>query len=486
MASVHGTAANSLAVSVHGPAGVLDLVVPLAASAVDVAREYAEQSGLAAVPTLCTRLGRPLPPDAVLGDSGFRSGDLLVATTEADLAGPAPTRRPLLTRSSAPPGPVTALWFAVAAGVATLAGWFAARAGTLGARDGGRRPAAARGAGRGGSRSVATPGTARSPRRRSAPRPRSPWSGTPIWSGCPWSSASPRSRAAVTAAVGRALGDDVEEGLRVWMITGGAVFLATGLTGLLGLSAAVAWSVLLVGAMFAARVVPGLAIDVPDQLLIDLERLAVTAWSARDRPRGRRGRAVASSTAVAAVAARGTRLVTAATIAIAAVAVVASAMLLETVTGHTDRIGARCLVFFAGGALLLAARSYRHPAARAMLRAAGLGAWAWLVVAILRDTEGTPVTVLALVGHRPGAGPRRRRRGHRAGLALRLVGQAGRGRRGSLRCRGPGVGVRGGRAVPAGLGTDVHRREVVVLGGTSRRTNGETRQPTGVPGRHSR
>ena len=157
-----------------------------------------------------------------------------------------------------------------------------------------------------------------------------------------------------------------------------------------------AWSVLLVGAMFAARVVPGLAIDVPDQLLIDLERLAVTAWSARDRPRGRRGRAVASSTAVAAVAARGTRLVTAATVAIAAVAVVASAMLLDTVTGHTDRIGARCLVFFAGGALLLAARSYRHPAARAMLRAAGLGAWAWLVAAILRDSGGTPVTVLAL------------------------------------------------------------------------------------------
>ena len=67
----------------------------------------------------------------MLGDSGIHSGDLLVATTEAGPGRrPAPTRRPLLTRSSAPPGPVPSLWFAVAAGVAALAGWFAARAGT--------------------------------------------------------------------------------------------------------------------------------------------------------------------------------------------------------------------------------------------------------------------------------------------------------------------------------------------------------------------
>ena len=95
VASGHGTAASSLAVSVHGPAGVLDLVVPAAASAVDVAREYAEQSGLdggtravhAARPATparrgARRLGHPLrrPP----------RGDHV-----ADRARPAPTRRPL-------------------------------------------------------------------------------------------------------------------------------------------------------------------------------------------------------------------------------------------------------------------------------------------------------------------------------------------------------------------------------------------------------
>ena len=52
---------------------------------------------------------------------------------------------------------------------------------------------------------------------------------------------------------------------------------------------------LLVLAMLAARVVPAIAIDVPDSYLIDMDRLAITAWSAREpaaqpaRP-GRRAR----------------------------------------------------------------------------------------------------------------------------------------------------------------------------------------------------
>ena len=49
---------------------------------------------------------------------------------------------------------------------------------------------------------------------------------------------------------------------------------------------------------------PAVAVDVPDQYLIDLERLAVTAWSARERPHGRRGRMVVPPPAVAHVAAR--------------------------------------------------------------------------------------------------------------------------------------------------------------------------------------
>ena len=61
--------------------------------------------------------------------------------------------------------------------------------------------------------------------------------------------------------------------------------------------------------------------------------------------------------------------------AVAVVAVVSAPLLLDTATLRVDRIGARCLVGFAGAALLLAARSYRHRGAGALLRTAGLGCW---------------------------------------------------------------------------------------------------------------
>ena len=76
----HGAAAAEIvALSVHGPAGVLDLVVPTAASAADVAVEYARQAGLGVSPALFSRLGRPLPPDVTLADAGIASGDVLAA-----------------------------------------------------------------------------------------------------------------------------------------------------------------------------------------------------------------------------------------------------------------------------------------------------------------------------------------------------------------------------------------------------------------------
>jgi hypothetical protein len=129
----------------------------------------------------------------------------------------------------------------------------------------------------------------------------------------------------------------------------------------------------------AARFAPSLAIDVPDEALLDLERLAVTAWSARDtQPAGRRGRIVVSADAMEKLVHRASRIVTGASVAIMVVTVTASPLLLHSATVDLDRIGARCLVLFAGLSLLLAARSYRHAAARAFLRLAGLGALAAL------------------------------------------------------------------------------------------------------------
>jgi hypothetical protein len=84
-------ATADLALSVHGPVGVLDLVVPAGAAAADVAAEYALQAGLASVPVLCTRVGTVLPPDQTLGRAGVRAGDVLVATTDVV---PVPGRGP--------------------------------------------------------------------------------------------------------------------------------------------------------------------------------------------------------------------------------------------------------------------------------------------------------------------------------------------------------------------------------------------------------
>ena len=106
--------------------------------------------------------------------------------------------------------------------------------------------------------------------------------------------------AALAAAVGRSLGREADEALQVWIVAGSAVFVATGLLALVGASPELAWSVLLLAAVLAARFVPGIAVDVPDQYLIDLERLAVTAWSARETTGGKRGRSVVPPAAVAA------------------------------------------------------------------------------------------------------------------------------------------------------------------------------------------
>lgn len=387
------TTADSIALSVHGPAGVLDLAVPPGASAADLAREYAAQSGLGAVPLLFTRIGAPLVADVALAEAGVVTGDVLVATTSVHRPAP-PVRAPLVARSAEPPGPLAVLWFGVAAALAVLSGWFATRSTspTLRAVTVDLLVAAA-------LLGVVPLGRYAAHRALAAPAFGAAAAGVLVWDDhperLPMVLGIAALAAAVTAAFARSLAEHVEEGLRVWLVAGGAVFLVSGLAALVGLPAAVTWSTLLVGAMLAARFVPSFAVDVPDQLLLDLERLAVTAWSARDRPRGRRGRVVASPQAVAAVARSGASLVTAAGVGVAVVAVVSAGLLLGTVTADLDRIGARCLVFFAGAALLLAARSYRHVGARGLLRLAGLGCWALLAHELLATSSARAQVVLA-------------------------------------------------------------------------------------------
>lgn len=139
-----------------------------------------------------------------------------------------------------------------------------------------------------------------------------------------------------------------------------------------------------------------MAIQVPDHHLIDLDRLAASAWSAREVPRSRRGRTVVSEPGVTAVARRGARVTTAAAAAIAVTAGLSSLLLLDSVTDDVDRIGARYLVFFVGASLLLVARSYRHRGARASLRGAGLLCWAVLAQGVLIGLSAERLTALSV------------------------------------------------------------------------------------------
>ncbi|MBS2939939.1 hypothetical protein KDN32_19550 [Nocardioides sp. J2M5] len=378
--AMSSTADATIAVSVHGAAGVLDLVVPAGATSVDVAREYARQAaevgGATGIPLLQTALGERLNASVALGDAGVRSGDVLVATTGVHR----PRRATLLEKARrAPETPeVAAAIAALAAGAAVLAGWYAARAGDdtvrtvavgvlLGCALAGVLPFGRHLQ----QRVAAAPAFAAAAAFAALYEP-----GAHLLPAIVGASAM---AAAVVAGIGRALGAGAEEIGTVWIVTGLTVFACCAVTAVAGWDARVAWTLLLFLSMMAARFAPSLAIDVPDEALLDLDRLAVTAWSARDSGRaGRRGRIVVGAGAMERLVRRASRVVTAASVAILVVVSVASPLLLQRATIDLDRIGARCLVLFAGLSLLLAARSYRHAAARTLLRLAGLAALAWL------------------------------------------------------------------------------------------------------------
>lgn len=381
-----GARGDTIALSIHGPAGVIDLVVPPGVSAADLAREYAEQSGLGSIPLLYTRAGSPLRPDRALADAGVGAGDVLVASTTVHRpAGQVGPERQ--GGAEEPPGPLSVTWLWVAGALALLAGWFGSHAedpllqrvtvgllltaavlgvlpvGRLAARRVLVAPAFAAAA---AYAVLADPDPAR----------------LPLVLGMAAVAAS------VCAAAGRALAEGPDEGLTVWIVAGTALFVLAGGAALVGLAPAVVWSVALALAVLAARFVPVYAVDVPDTYLIDLDRLAVTAWSARERRPGRRGRVVVPPSAVAEVAASAARTMTAAAAAIAATALLASTLLLTRVEPRFDQIGVRCLVLFAGAALLLTARSHRHLGPRVLLRLAGLVCWAalaWHGLALLSE-----------------------------------------------------------------------------------------------------
>ncbi|GAA1511461.1 hypothetical protein [Nocardioides humi] len=392
------------AVTVHGPRGVLDLTVPVDATLEDVSRAYSAEARLPVVLPLVSRSGEPLQLTAVVGEAGLVAGSVVVAVDPSSR--PAPPRSRFRSgdagETALVAGRASAAWIALAVGVAAVAGWCAAQ---LPSDE--RWPvvavllAAA-------LVSCLPVGVLRSQRVLAAPAFAAAAGFALAWDPLPERLPTvcgvAALCAAVTAGVGRALAatdDGAVDGLRVWIVVGSGWFAVAGLGALTGVAPQVVWAVLFLAAVLAARFVPELAVDVPDQYLLDLERLAVTAWSARERPTGRRGRIVVPEQAVQAVAARGARVVTAASAAVLVVVIVTAPLLLATASLPLDRTGARCLVGFGGAALLLAARSYRHAGACRLLRLAGVGALAALAVVLLglapgRDPVAAPAAVAAV------------------------------------------------------------------------------------------
>ena len=388
-------ASDSLALSVHGEHGAVDLVVPRGASIADVAGRYAAECALAEPPVLLTATGRRLSPDASLAASHLEPGDVLVATHGVvPTPGSPDARAPVAGAGGARPAVVAGC---VAAGLlAVLSAAVAVRASAdvrlavvvvlLAAAFLGVLPL----------------GRYAAPRAAVAPA---------FLAAAAFVFAHDQGALRLPLAVGvaglagavgaggaQALTGRRTEVHDVWIAAGLTTFVVTGVGVLASAPPQVVWAVLLVLATLAARFVPGFAIDVPDPLLVDLERLAVNAWSARDRTTtGRRGRTVVPEASIAALLARGARLVDAAAAAVLAVAVLATPNLLATATLGFDRYGAVALVFFAGGGFLLAARSYRHRPARVCLRLAGLQAWAVLAVDVVPGLAPQPQLWVAIV-----------------------------------------------------------------------------------------
>lgn len=379
--------AATIAISVHGPVGVLDMVVPVGATPVDVGRAYADQAGMTAIPLLQTALGEHLRADRALAEMGVESGAVLIAATGVRRARPS-EQEAMSSRGIAETPQVAAVVMGLAAAAAGLSAWYAALSGNdwlrtvtvgvlmacalTGALPWGRHAQ---------QRTAAAPAFAAAAAYAAFFEPGDHLMGAVVAVGA--------LAAALTAAITRAMAEGRDQVLTVWIVVGCLVFGICAVPSLLEWNDRVSWAVLIVLAMLGARFAPSLAIDVPDEALLDLDRLAVTAWSARDKTSSRRGRLVIPETAMRRLVEDATRTVTASCAAILLVTLIAAPLLLATATIDLDRIGARCLTFFAGAAILLAARQYRHTAARRLLRAAGLACWLWLIAFEISDLTST-------------------------------------------------------------------------------------------------
>lgn len=407
--------------SVHAGSRRLDLVVPAWFEADDLAGTVAERWGLADPPTLHDATGRPLAAGAPLAEVGVRHGAVVVVPETRGTAdgpgsqqpgahpdagpdaGPGATAGAIRRRTDRVPVWVPT-WVVDLAPVAVVVGAVSAAYGG----DALLRHVVV-------GLLLVLAAAALLPARRDLPagllsqrRHLVPWClGGAALTAVGASPGQPLLPVAVAglgafAAAGilRAATDDHVVSL-VWLWGAGGFAVVSTTLLVVGAGEAGLWSALLVVALVVVRLLPTLVVDVPDDVLLAIDQLAVTAWSARDdQPRGRRRRRVVRRGEVRQLARRGGALLRAGTAGGVAVVVVAGVLLLLVVGGQPTWVvvGAEVQVGLVAVVLALLGRGYRDWRLQVLLRAAGAVLLAAVALAVAsRLDEGGLVALVAVL-----------------------------------------------------------------------------------------
>lgn len=372
---------TALRVTVQGAAGRTDLVVPFGTDVAVLAETYAAEVGLVGAPPRLARPGGALLDAASDLDDVVDQGALLVAVTDDGSAGEVGetsvdgvvVRRPPRLAGSNPRAVLVlaclvslaaAVLAAVSSGSAAAPGWLRPAAAAV--LVVGALAVALRTAQRGttdGPGYVAAPAFAAAAgfALGCSPGPGGVLLGLVVGG----------LSAGVVAAVGRTGAEtEGEQVLRAWLVVGAAASAGAVLWLLLGASLlALAVSAFALSVV-ATRLLPAMAVDVDDDVLLDLDRLAVTAWSARDTPQGGRKRHQVRTPMVRDVVARSRRTVLAGVLVAAGVASVAgSVVVLGTGDDRTawTALGGLAMVALGGGSFGLVARTFRSRWPRLLL-----------------------------------------------------------------------------------------------------------------------
>ncbi|ALX05908.1 MULTISPECIES: hypothetical protein [Aeromicrobium] len=426
------TALATIRLSVVGDAGRVDLAVPRWADVGAVAAGFRDQTGSGPV-LLSTATGRALDPTTSVHAARLEHGDLLVAV-DADAApvSTAPTGRGSRGRRAQPAAPATStvaplpalapptdraarsatgsVVARLAPGAVAVAGLLAATAGAL---TGGTAADAASGALALVVLAVAGIVGLRVP---AGAHDRAWLSVVPLLLAAAVVLQLPPGQAGATtlavtvaglavacgsAALRAAVPGVADEELAVQLVAGVGVALLATVTLLADWSTTTLAALVLLAAVLGARLLPSFVVDVPDHVLVDLQRLAVTAWTAREQPR-RSFRGVVREDDVRAVALRALRLVGAATVVCSLLVAASGAWLLLAPTDGARDVGATLVCAATGAALVLSGRTLRAQQARRWQRTTGtallLATAASLLLEVGDDARVAGATVAVLLG----------------------------------------------------------------------------------------